>query len=115
MLHYQPSLAKPGIRIWSSSNDWAQSGHQESAAPEVPRCQVDARKALPGRRPRTSITSPKIPSLTLLTGREFLRIPPVVPLIGDQRYYGRDTVGIRGYEWGSGDGPEGERLALANR
>jgi hypothetical protein len=59
-----------GIRIWSSSNDWAQSGRQKSAVPEVPRCQVDAQKALPGRHHRTSIAVPKMPSLTLLTGRE---------------------------------------------
>jgi hypothetical protein len=70
MLHYQPSLAKPGLRICSSSNDWAQSGRRESRAPEVPRCQVDAQTALPGRHPRTSITVPKMPALTLLTGRE---------------------------------------------
>src|ERR1035438_9887199 len=58
------------IRIWGSSNDWAQSGRQKSAAPEAPRCQVDAQKALPGRHHRTSIAVPKMPSLTLLTGRE---------------------------------------------
>jgi hypothetical protein len=52
-----------------------------------------------------------MPSLTLLTGRESLRSPPVVPLIPDQRYYG----GAPGYERGNGDGPEGERLTLANR
>ena len=80
MLHYQPSLAKPGIRIWSSSNHWAPSGRRETGAAEVPRCQVDARKALPGRHPRTSITAPKMPSLTLLTGRESLRSLAVVPL-----------------------------------
>src|ERR1019366_7717465 len=56
MLHYQPSLAKPGLRICSSSNDWAQSGRRASAAPEVPRCQVDDRTAMPERHPRTSLT-----------------------------------------------------------
>jgi hypothetical protein len=66
MLHYQPSLAKPGLRICSSGNDWAQSGRRESATPEVPRCQVDARTALPERHPRTRILAPKVPSLTLL-------------------------------------------------
>ena len=76
MLHYQPSLAKPGMRIWSSSNDWAQPGRRESAAPEMPRCQVDVRTALPGRHPRTSVLAPKIPSLTRLTGRQSHRIPP---------------------------------------
>ena len=80
MLHYQPSLAKPGPRICSSGNDWAQSGRRESATPEVPRCQVDARTALPERHPRTSLTVPKMPALTPLTGRESPRIPPVVPL-----------------------------------
>ena len=80
MPHYQPSRAKPGIRIWNSSNDWAQSGRRESGAPEVPRCQVDARKALPGRHPRTSIPAPKMPSLPLLPGCESPPIPPVVPL-----------------------------------
>src|ERR1035438_6288925 len=35
----------------------------------------------------------------------------VAPLFPGQRYSG----GAPGYEWGSGDGPEGERLALANR
>src|ERR1022692_277597 len=69
MLHCQPSPAKPGRRIWNSSNDWAQSGRQKSAAPEAPRCQVDAQKALPGRHHRTSIAVPKMPSLTLLTER----------------------------------------------
>jgi hypothetical protein len=111
MIHYQPSLAKPGIRIWSSINHWAQSGRRESGAPEVPRCQVDTRKALPGRHPRTSITAPKMPPFTPLTGRESLRSPPVVPLIPNQRYYGEAP----GYERGSGDGPESERSALANR
>ena len=111
MLHYQPSVAKTGIRIWSSSNDWAQSGRRESGAPEVPRCQVDARKSLPRRHHRTGITPPKMPSLAMLTGHESLRSPPVVPLIPDKRYYG----GALGYGWGSGDGPESERSALANR
>jgi hypothetical protein len=83
MPHYQPGRAKPGIRIWNSSNDWVQSGRRESGAPEVPRCQVDARKALPGRHPRISIPAPKMPSLPLLPGRESPRIPPVVPLIPD--------------------------------
>jgi hypothetical protein len=57
----------------------------------------------------------KMFSLTLLTGRESLRSAPVVPLIPDQRYYGGDTGGAPGYERGSDDGPEGKRLALANR
>jgi len=73
-------VAKTGIQIWSSSNDWAQSGRRESGAPEVPRCQLDARTALPERHPKTSLTVPKMPSLTPLTGRESPRIPPVVPL-----------------------------------
>src|ERR1035441_10289990 len=57
------------IRIWGSNNDWARSGRQKSAAPEMPRCQVDAPKALPGRHHGTSIAVPKMPSLTLLTER----------------------------------------------
>ena len=115
MLHCQPSLAKPGIRMGNSSNDWVQSGRRESGAPEVPHCQEDAPKASPGRHPRTPHLAPKLPSLTLLPGRESPRIPPVAPSIGDRGYYGGDTVGIREDERGSGDGPEGGRLALANR
>ena len=98
MPHYQPSRAKPGIRIWNSSNDWAQSGRRESGAPEVPRCQVDARKALPERHLRTSISAPKMPSLAPLPGRERPRIPIVVPSIRDRGYYGGDTGGRAG-EW----------------
>src|ERR1039457_4272462 len=79
MLHYQPSLAKPRLRICSSSNDWAQAGRRELEAPEVPRCQLDARTALPGRHPRTSLTVPKMPALTPLTGRQPPRIPPPHP------------------------------------
>ena len=40
------TLSEPGIRIWTPSNDLAQSRRGESSATEVPGCQLDALKHL---------------------------------------------------------------------
>jgi hypothetical protein len=64
------TLSEPGIRIWTHSNDLAQSRRGESSATEVPGCQLDALKHLALRcfrwngpaRPGRAI-SPTIPPL----------------------------------------------------
>ena len=42
----EPTLSEPGIRIWTPSNDLAQSRSRASFATEVPGCQWDALESL---------------------------------------------------------------------
>ena len=44
MHHGERTLAEPVIRIWTPSNDLAQSRRRESSALQVPGCQWDALK-----------------------------------------------------------------------
>ena len=46
MHHGEGTLSEPGIRIWTPSNDLAQSRRRASSATEVPGCQWDALKPL---------------------------------------------------------------------
>jgi len=46
MHHGERTLAEPGIRIWTPSNDLAQSRRRESSATEVPGCHWDALRPL---------------------------------------------------------------------
>jgi len=60
----QTLFAEPGIRIWTSSNDLAQSRCRAASAPQVPGCQWDALNPLGCCCQVTRIRQPAMPSLS---------------------------------------------------
>ena len=68
------TLSEPGLRIWTPSNDLAQSRRRASSATEVPGCQWDALKSSCCRCQITQIRLPAMHSLTARVPRAGLAV-----------------------------------------